>query len=317
MASGLLVLLAAGASESVDYGSKDVLGYFIQPLHVPEAFNASDGVIAAFGPEFEFGLATAPAHVEDDLADAWAAFADAGGVSGWKNAPRAAERTRFWSEPLNEIEIAANAGAKVFRMGVDWSRLFPTEGSSAEAQMDAAAWGQYARILKLCSQKGMRVMLTLFHHSMPPWLAEDGGWTNESSVGHFDTFASAVLGEIAQDQELAGLMHSLVTVNEPHVFAMLTYCLGIWPPGNISTLESLGCVTPWGGYGLSMANMAKAHRVAYAAARRVGLSSLRIGAAHHVPVYDAKTTLDRPAQRLSEILTTYHFQDLISDVTDW
>ena len=48
-----------------------------EPLHVPRAFGepASDVKIADFGDNFEFGLATAPAHVEDQLDDAWLAFA--------------------------------------------------------------------------------------------------------------------------------------------------------------------------------------------------------------------------------------------------
>lgn len=67
---GLLAHAAADpASYETDYGTPDVLGNFAEPIHYPASFSATDGkaVIAAFGERFVFGLATAPAHVEDGL----------------------------------------------------------------------------------------------------------------------------------------------------------------------------------------------------------------------------------------------------------
>lgn len=37
------------------------------------------------------------------------------------------ERLRFWSDPDTELKLAQDTNAKVFRMGVDWSRIFPIE----------------------------------------------------------------------------------------------------------------------------------------------------------------------------------------------
>ena len=42
-------------------------------------------IIVSFPKEFEFGLATAPAHVEDGLNDTWAEFAKRGGVRAYHN----------------------------------------------------------------------------------------------------------------------------------------------------------------------------------------------------------------------------------------
>ncbi|KVH87909.1 Glycoside hydrolase, catalytic domain-containing protein [Cynara cardunculus var. scolymus] len=60
---------------------------------------------------FFFGLATAPAHVEDGLNDAWLQE----------------ERLRFWSDPDTELKLAKDTGVKVFRMGIDWTRIMPIE----------------------------------------------------------------------------------------------------------------------------------------------------------------------------------------------
>jgi len=315
---GALVLLrhaaALGVFESTDFGTPDLLGFYRERLHVPERYAAAAGseVIAHFGDNFEFGLATAPAHVEDALHDAWLDFARAGRVVAFNNTARPEERTRFWTEPEAELDLAAGAGATIFRMGADWTRLFP----DGAAEMDQAAWARYREIMLMCHERGMRVMLTLFHHSLPPWLGAVGGWTNSSSVRHFETFARAVLGAIGADEPLLRAVHSVITMNEPHVFAMLTYCAGLWPPGSEpSTFDSLRCFTPWGAYAVAMANMARGHRAAHEFVAQLGLR-LRVGAAHHVPCYNAKTVLDRPTQRMSELLTTFHFQDLIANASD-
>lgn len=34
----------------------------------------------------------------------------------------------------------------------------------------------------------MKVMLTLFHHSLPPWAAAYGGWKIEKTVDYFMEF---------------------------------------------------------------------------------------------------------------------------------
>jgi len=60
-----------------------VLVGLIQSRTPVPAFVVSDaaaGVLADFGPDFTFGLATAPAHVEDRLDDSWLDFAKRGKV---------------------------------------------------------------------------------------------------------------------------------------------------------------------------------------------------------------------------------------------
>jgi hypothetical protein len=51
----------------------------VPALVVSEA-DAAAGVLVDFGPDFTFGLATAPAHVEDNLDDSWLDFAKRGKV---------------------------------------------------------------------------------------------------------------------------------------------------------------------------------------------------------------------------------------------
>eukprot|EP00965_Chrysotila_dentata_P087409 2885988-Pleurochrysis_carterae.AAC.3 len=167
---------------------------FEEPLIVPKRYETTDpkSVLASF-VDFEFGLATAPAHVEDQLEDAWVDFARKGKVAAWKNAPMPEERTRFWSEPEVDIKLAADTGVTVFRMGIDWARLVPDAEFAMTGTLVPTAWARYVEILKMVKDAGMKIMLTIFHHSLPIWLQKTGGWTNSTSVDYFGLFVEAVV----------------------------------------------------------------------------------------------------------------------------
>ena len=139
--------------------------------------SSSDAAVADFGDDpdsFWWGIATAPAHQEDGLDDAWLRFAREGNVRAWTNVPRAEERLRAWSEPETDIRLAAGLGVQVYRMGVDWGRLVPhcrlDEPDARKCRIqNVAALERYERILRMARGYGMKVVLTLFHHSFPIW----------------------------------------------------------------------------------------------------------------------------------------------------
>ncbi|EOD32601.1 hypothetical protein EMIHUDRAFT_122965, partial [Emiliania huxleyi CCMP1516] len=130
-----LLLCASQSSASVDYG---------------------DAVAASFGDgsaadDLWFGLATAPAHAENQLNDTWLEFASRGGVHAWRNTPRAAERLHFWTDPEVDIKLAADTGVSVYRLGVDWGRLVPDCSLDRETPCGVQQWevlDRYIEIIK-------------------------------------------------------------------------------------------------------------------------------------------------------------------------
>lgn len=54
-----------------------------------------------------------------------------------------------------------------------------------------------------------------------------------------------------------------ITFNEPHVFAMLTYCAGAWPGGDPAMLEQVTAAMPKGVFKVVMKAMADSHLAAY------------------------------------------------------
>lgn len=356
---------------------------FLAPLDIP--LDESEEVLATFNTDknddhggFFFGLATAPAHVEDDLHDAWLEFAEndtadsspershprlertrgKGGVeeptlkflvpkkgkkalkravevvikgfekytekeeeeechnvAAWHNAYHPEERLRFWSDPETELRLAKDTGITIFRMGVDWTRIMPIEPiDGISNSVNQAAVEHYRWIIERVHAYGMRVMLTLFHHSLPPWAAAYGGWKLEKTVNYFLEFTKIAV------ENFAHLVDYWVTFNEPHVFAMLTYCAGAWPGGHPGLLEVATAAMPQGVFNHVMHWMAVAHSKAFDLIHESSTKSsprARVGLSHHVSFMRPYGLFDVPAVVLSNTMTMFPYVDSVSDKLDF
>lgn len=281
------------------------------PAHLTAAESAD---CKAEASKFFFGLATAPAHVEDNLNDSWLEFAQSSKtqVRAWHNVPLPGERLRFWSAPNVEIELAKEAGSSVFRLGVDWGRIVPQEPvNGIQAVVDMEAVEHYKWILQTVKDNNMQVMLTLFHHSLPKWALAYGGWIDSRTISYFEDFARF------SKEQFGEYVDYWVTFNEPHIFVILTHCSGTWPPGNKpSTVESLFCFTPWGHYGRAMDAITKAHIAAYKALHEGSVKAV-VGVAHHVGVIQPYGLLDLPIVYVTRFFTEFHWIDAIQDYLDY
>ncbi|CAN1789407.1 Beta-glucosidase-like SFR2, chloroplastic [Linum perenne] len=345
------------------------------------------------GNEFFFGLATAPAHVEDRLNDAWLQFAEetpgdlslpqgdlqtadavlgsAGGdggsqhasvsseerakttrkkksikvsmeamirgfekyteeedkeelpvpteefhhnVAAWHNVPHPEERLRFWSDPDTELKLAKDAGVTVFRMGIDWTRIMPKEPvDGLNDAVNFAALERYKWIISRVHHFGMKVMLTLFHHSLPPWAGEYGGWKLEKTVDYFMDFTRFVWVVVDAVSELVDYW---ITFNEPHVFCMLTYCAGAWPGGHPDMLEAATSTLPTGVFNQAMNWIAVAHSKAYAFIHE-NCTNPVVGVAHHVSFMRPYGLFDLAAVQFANSLTIFPFIDSVAGKLDY
>lgn len=88
-----------------------------------------ESIIANFPEIFDFGIATAPAHVEDNLHDSWLDWAKSPAkpplIPFFGDIPNAERRLDFWSAPEEEIRLVKQLGVSTYRVGIDWGRLVP------------------------------------------------------------------------------------------------------------------------------------------------------------------------------------------------
>ncbi|KAK2990184.1 hypothetical protein RJ640_014636 [Escallonia rubra] len=389
--AGVLVTVTVAANAfSFSRYRKNHLKPFRSPIDESSdtlaAFNVTPST-AEGEKEFFFGLATAPAHVEDGLKDAWLQFAennpcdkaeppqplesanpligsasaDGGSqrapllgeanktikrkksikiameakirgfekyaeeveptpteechhnVAAWHNVPHPEERLRFWSDPDTELKLAKDTGVRVFRLGIDWTRIMPQEPvNGLKESVNYAALERYKWIVNKVHTYGMKVMLTLFHHSLPPWAGEYGGWKLEKTIDYFMDFTRLVVDSVAD------LVDYWVTFNEPHVFCMLTYCAGAWPGGHPDMLEVATSALPTGVFNQAMHWIAIAHAKAYDYIHEQSVVSKSIvGVAHHVSFMRPYGLFDVAAVSLANSLTIFPYLDNISDKLDY
>ena len=182
------------------------------------------------------------------------------------------------TDPDTDINLAAKAGVTVFRMGIDWGRLvtkLPRSVSEARVQ-NVTALNRYREIVEKVKRAGMRPMVTLFHHSIPSWASQIGGWSNTTLKSYFAEFARDVSRNIDIGED--GFW---VTFNEPTVFVLLTYCSGIWPPGPPQNMvNSLACIAPYGTFYTAMNEIQTAHNMVYKILKLN--SKADVGVAHNV-----------------------------------
>ncbi|MBQ47501.1 MAG: hypothetical protein CMP10_08515, partial [Zetaproteobacteria bacterium] len=310
--------------------------------------------------DFFFGLATAPAHVEDDLDDIWVDWANTyeevcrkengekvctqePKVKAFHNAAFNKKRLAFWSNPETEIELAKKSGVKVFRMGVDWGRLSPFEPGSPncdaslggdeeqicpEGVQDYLALERYQEIIDLIRASGMKVMLTLFHHSMPKWTIEKGGWLHPDMPEHFINFSEDIVDQFADDVDY------WVTFNEPSVFILLSLG-GIWPglePDPTGGLLLIPNPIPGrpnlyeGKFHRAVNNMVTAHKAIYKAIHERDTiiadedfvnEPAMVGIAHNISKQSPYLPIDRIAASLLRNFLNYKFTDLIANHVDY
>ncbi|XP_010276481.1 PREDICTED: beta-glucosidase-like SFR2, chloroplastic isoform X2 [Nelumbo nucifera] len=235
-------------------------------------------------------------------------------VAAWHNVPHPEERLRFWSDPDVELNLARDTGVSVFRMGIDWTRIMPEEPvNGLKESVNYAALERYKWIIQRIRSRGMKVMLTLFHHSLPPWAGEYGGWKIEKTVNYFMDFTRLVVDSVSE------LVDYWITFNEPHVFCMLTYCAGAWPGGNPDMLEVATSALPTGVFKQAMDWMAVAHAKAYDYIQRQSKASSKVivGVAHHVSFMRPYGLFDVAAVSIANSLTLFPFIDSICDKLDF
>jgi len=230
----------------------------------------------------QFGVAEAPAQVEDGLNDIWEEWGSKSRIAGYQEAPLASERVGFWSNPDRELDLAAELKIKVYRLGVDWGRIMP-----APHVFDQAVIERYRTILKKIHSRNMKVMLTLMHHSIPTWAQGEGGWLKDSMKDHYLEFSKRIMNEF-QDQ-----VEVWITFNEANVFVAFAYVAGLWPPGEVRSFMAFLDLGIWRGEGIrALDRMAESHNELYDWAHSK-YPNVKMGLAHNMAYYTGKKGMDR------------------------
>jgi beta-glucosidase len=210
---------------------------------------------APFPRGFKWGTATAPVQVEGGLhASDWYQWESTPANATGAHADDGPDEYDYFDADFALAEGLHNNAA---RLGIDWSRLFPTAASFPGAP-DAAAVAHYHAVFASLRAHGLHPMVTLYHWSFPTYIDDlqhqdtVRGWLDEGVVRQFAAFATWAA------TEYGGEVDDWITLNEPTNTILQGFVTGKYPPertfadtGGIANAET------------AARNMIYAHAAAY------------------------------------------------------
>lgn len=147
-----------------------------------------------------------------------------------------------------------------FRFGVEWSRIEPQLGA-----WNTDAIKHYHDYIAELKKHHIEPILNIWHWTMPTWFTDMGGFEKKANLKYFDEFVQKISEEFGQD------LRYIIILNEPNVYASLSYITGEWPPQLKKPLLAYRVYK----------NLMHAHRKAYTLLKKEN-PSIQIGIAHSV-----------------------------------
>ncbi len=141
-----------------------------------------------------------------------------------------------------DFDLCKELNNNAVRISVEWARIEPSEG-----KFDYREIAHYKKVLSAAKDRGLKTFVTLHHFTNPLWFYKKGGWTNIRSPHYFARYAK----ECAK--EFGPLVDVYLTINEPQVYALMSYTVGKWPPNKSNLFLSL----------IVQLNLMSAHNEAY------------------------------------------------------
>jgi len=222
------------------------------------AWETIDHKQLTFPPEFRWGTATAAHQIEGNNENNWSSFEERNGIE------RSGEACEHWKRWHQDFELLEELGVDCYRFSIEWSRLEPERGT-----WDESALSIYSEMVNDLIHRGIRPMITLHHFTHPKWFEELGGFAKRENLGYWVNYCERIF-DVLSDR-----VKDWCTINEPEVFSIMGYTMGMFPPGKRSIRKTLRV----------MHNMMSAHALVYRSlkSRR---SEVRIGIAKNITLFD-------------------------------
>lgn len=179
----------------------------------------------------------------------------------------------------HDFALAHRLNLNSLRVGIEWSRIEPSEG-----EFNKSATAHYKKYLLSMIGQGIEPVVTLWHWTNPVWFEEKGGFSKRRNIKFFLRYVRYIC------QQLGMHIRYIVTINEPTVYANMSYREERWPPQMGSKNMMLKVLL----------NLAAAHKKSYKIIKFIRPRS-KVGLAHHVAYcYSGDDS------RISQIAAAWH-----------
>jgi len=229
-----------------------------------------------FNKDFLFGAATSSTQIEGgDTKNSWYQWcSEPGHISDSSNCIRACDH---WNRVEEDTKILINLHVQTYRMSLEWSRIEPDAGI-----FSAEAIKHYRDELKYLLDHNIIPLVTLHHFSEPIWFHDLGGWTKPENTEYFIQYVNYAV------ENLGDIVSDWITFNEPNVYTIFGYALGIFPPGYKGFLKALRIVP------LIIETHCKAYELIHKIRReRKFEGETKVGSAMHIRIFDGITWIGK------------------------
>ncbi|KAF3450132.1 hypothetical protein FNV43_RR06212 [Rhamnella rubrinervis] len=187
-----------------------------------------------FPADFIFGAGSAAYQIEGG------AFIDGKGPSIWdtytnkhperiKDGSNGNVAADFYHRYKEDIHLMKKVGLDSFRFSISWSRVIPTGKYKGGAGVNPKGVAFYNNLITELLSKGIKPFVTIFHWDTPQGLEDEyGGFRNRSIVKDYEEYAEFLF------KTFGDRVKNWCTVNEPSIFSLIGYDLGLNAPGRCS-----------------------------------------------------------------------------------
>jgi beta-glucosidase len=202
--------------------------------------------VLRFPEGFLWGTASAAYQCEGgNTNNQWYRWEQQGHILSGEQCGRAAN---WWEEAEQDFELAEQMENNALRLSIEWSRIEPAEG-----RWDDTAVERYRAMLIDLHHRHITPVVTLHHFTEPLWFADQGGFARVDNIRFFTRYVAYIV------EALYDLCDFWITINEPNVYAVQGYDLGVFPPGEQNIGRTLQVLR----------NMIQAHVTAFYVIRRL------------------------------------------------
>lgn len=122
------------------------------------------------------------------------------------------EASDFYHHYQSDIALMAEMGFKMFRLSINWTRIFP---NGDEKEPNQAGLDFYRKVFLECKKYNIEPLVTLSHYETPYYLMKEyDGWANRKTIDFFYHFVEIVFSEYQ------GLVKYWLTFNEINCLTM-------------------------------------------------------------------------------------------------
>jgi beta-glucosidase len=186
-----------------------------------------------FPDGFHWGTATAAYQIEG----AWQE--DGKGESIWDRFTHTPGRIKHghtgdvacdsYHRLAEDVALLREMHCTSYRFSISWPRVQPDGRGPANAK----GLDYYGRLVDALLDAGIRPFPTLYHWDLPQALEDAGGWPERDTAGRFADYAQLVT------RALGDRVPSWMIFNEPSIFTVMGYLVGIHAPGRKSLEDTL------------------------------------------------------------------------------